>query len=78
MAPQIAGYFIELGQASAPELTTHLKNPDDAIRGNVALILGAIGTKAEIPVLEPLLQDRNGDVRRAGERAIQRLKVRGA
>ena len=78
MAAQIAGYFLELGPGAVPELTPHLQDPDDAVRGNVALIIGAIGTRAEITAIEPLLQDRNGDVRRAAERAIQRLKVRGA
>ena len=64
--------------ALVSELTSHLKDPDEGIRGNVALMVGALGTSAEIPALEPLLQDRNGDVRRAAERAIQRVKVRGA
>ena len=78
MAPQIAGYFLELGQPVAAALTPHLTDPKDSIRGNVALILGAIGTTSEIAVIEPLLQDRSADVRRAAERAIQRVKVRGA
>jgi HEAT repeat protein len=78
MAPQIADYFIELGQPVAGALAPHLKDPDESIRGNVALILGGIGTSADIAVLEPLLQDRSAEVRRAAERAIQRVKVRGA
>jgi HEAT repeat protein len=78
MAPQIAGYFLELGQPAVAPLTSHLKDPDAAIRGNVALILGAIGTSAQVPALEPLLTDRSEEVRRAAERAMQRLKVRGA
>lgn len=78
MGPQIFGYFLELGPSIVPELIPHLKNAEVGIRGNVALIIGALGTSAEIAVLEPLLQDRNGDVRRAAERAIQRVKVRGA
>jgi HEAT repeat protein len=77
MAPQITSYFFELGQPAAAPLVPHLKDPDEAIRGNVALILGAIGTKGDIAAIEPLLQDRNDDVRRAAERAIQRLKARG-
>jgi HEAT repeat protein len=78
MAQQIAGYFLELGPAAAGELASSLKDPSDAIRGNVAQILGAIGTQAEIALLEPLLQDRSPEVRRAAERAIQRLKLRAA
>jgi len=78
MAPQLAAYFMELGPSAAAPLIPHLKDPDAAIRGNVALILGAIGSSALVPALEPLLTDRSEDVRRAAERAIQRLKVRGA
>jgi HEAT repeat protein len=78
MAPQVVSYFIELGPPASAALLPHLKDPDEAIRGNVALIVGAIGSKADIPAIEALLQDRNDDVRRAAERAIQRLKVRGA
>ena len=78
LAPQIAGYFIELGTPVVAELTRHLTHRDEAVRGNVALIIGAIGTRTELAALEPLLQDRSGEVRRAAERAIQRIKVRGA
>lgn len=78
LAPQIAAYFLELGEPAVASLTAHLKDPDAAIRGNVASIVGAIGTRASIAAIEPLLQDRNEDVRRAAERAIQRIKVRGA
>lgn len=78
MAPQIAGYFLELGPAVAAELTPHLKDPGDSIRGNTALILGAIGGQAEAAALQPLLQDRSSEVRRAAERAIERIKLRGA
>ena len=77
MAPQIAGYFLELGPSVAAELRPHLQDPSDSIRGNVALILGAIGGQAENAALQPLLQDRSSDVRRAAERAIARIKLRG-
>ena len=78
LAPQIAGYLLELGPTAAPALVPHLKDPKASIRGNVAVVLGAIGGSADIAALEPLLQERDADVRRAAERAIQRIKVRGA
>lgn len=78
MAPQIAGYFLELGPPAAAELTPHLKDPSESIRGNAALILGAIGGPSERAALEPLLQDRSTEVRRAAERAIDRITLRGA
>lgn len=78
LAPQIAGYFIELGPSVAAELASHLKDPSESVRGNVALVLGAVGGAAEVAALEPLLQDRNRDVMRAAQRAIERIKLRGA
>ncbi|MEX1128259.1 MAG: HEAT repeat domain-containing protein [Vicinamibacterales bacterium] len=78
LAPQIAAYFLELGAPVAPQLTPHLKDPSESIRGNAALILGAIGGKAERDALQPLLQDRSSEVRRAAERAIERITLRGA
>lgn len=77
MAPQIAGYFLELGPPVAAELTSHLKDPSESVRGNVAVILGAIGGQAELGALQPLLQDRSSAVRRAAERAIERITLRG-
>lgn len=78
IASQVASYFIELGQPVAAELAVHLKDPGESIRGNVALVIGAIGGPAQVAALEPLLQDRSAEVRRAAERALQRMKVRGA
>lgn len=76
MAPQVAGYFFEIGPSVAAELAAHLKDPRESVRGNAALVLGAIGSQAEIAALEPLLQDRDGDVRRSAQRAIERIKLR--
>ena len=78
LAPQIAGYFIELGPSTTPALSAHLKDLNDAVRGNVALVLGTIGGDAEISVIEPLLQDKDRDVVRAAQSAIERIKMRRA
>ncbi len=75
MAPQVAEYFIELGPAIVPALVPHLKDPDAAIRGNVALVLGAIGGDAALAALQPLTQDKDRDVARAAMRAIERIKT---
>lgn len=77
LTPQVAGYFLELGPPAARELAVHLQDPSEAIRGNTATILGAIGGAAESALLQPLLKDRSTDVRRAAERAIERIKMRG-
>jgi HEAT repeat protein len=78
LAPQVAGYLLELGPNAVSALVPHLKDPRPSIRGNVAVVVGAIGSASDIAALEPLLQERDADVRRSAERAIQRIKVRGA
>lgn len=78
LAGQVGDYLIELGPAVADRLVPHLKDPDGTIRGNVALILGAIGTQAHVSALQALAQDRDRGVVRAAGRAVERIKMRGA
>jgi HEAT repeat protein len=73
LAPQIGEYLIELGPPIAPLLVSHLQDPNSAIRGNVALVLGAIGGAAALPALEPLTRDPDRDVARAASGAIERI-----
>jgi HEAT repeat protein len=75
MAQQLAEYLIELGPPIVPALLPHLQDPDAAIRGNVAQVLGAIGGDETIEALEPLTQDKEADVARAATRAIERIKA---
>jgi HEAT repeat protein len=77
VAPQVAAYFLELGPAIAPQLLPHLQDPGEAIRANVAVILGELGDGSTIPALEPLTRDRDRDVIEAATRAIERIKMRG-
>lgn len=74
----VAEYLIELGPAVTPELEKRLQDASEAVRGNSALILGAVGTKTHVPALQALTQDRARDVRTAAERSIERIKLRGA
>jgi HEAT repeat protein len=76
MAPQIAGYLIELGPSVAATLLPHLQDPSPAIRGNVATALGAIGDQSTVAVLQPLTEDKDRAVAQAATRAIERLKAR--
>jgi HEAT repeat protein len=75
MAPQIAGYLIELGPTVVPQLLSHLQDQDPVIRANVAQVLGAIGGDAALAALQPLLQDRDETVVEAATRAIERAKT---
>lgn len=75
-APQVAAYLLELGPSIAQLLVPHLQDPTDAIRGNVAMILGEIGGQAAIPALQALTTDRDKDVIEAATRAIERIKMK--
>jgi HEAT repeat protein len=75
MAPQIAGYLIELGPTVVPQLLSHLKDQDPSIRANVAQVLGAIGGEQALAALQPLLEDRDEAVVEAATRAIERAKT---
>lgn len=75
LAPQIAGYFLELGRGAIVGVIPSLKDANASVRGNAAVVLGAIGDPSHVDVLQPLLHDRNRDVVRAAERAIHRLKI---
>ena len=74
-APQIAGYLLELGPSIAPTLLSHLQDPSPAIRGNVATVLGAIGSDATLAALQPLTADKDRAVAQAATRAIDRIKA---
>jgi HEAT repeat protein len=78
LAAQVGDYFLELGPSVAPDLVAHLKDPQEAVRGNVALILGAIGSDAEAVALEPLTKDKDREVALAATRSIERIKMRKA
>jgi len=73
---QVGDYLIELGPTTAEELVKRLGDPDGAVRANAALILGAVGTRDHLVPLQRLAQDRDADVRRAVERAIERINLR--
>ena len=73
---QVGDYLIELGPSTAEELVKRLGDPDGTVRANAALILGAVGTRDHLVPLQRLAQDRDTDVRRAVERAIERITLR--
>ena len=76
LAPQVAGHFIELGSGVANGLAVHLKDPNASVRANAAQVLGAIGDSTHVTMIEPLLHEKDRDVVRAAQRAIERIKMR--
>lgn len=75
MAPQIAGYLVELGPSIVPALLPHLQDPSPAIRANIAQVMGVLGSPAAEAALQPLTQDHDHDVAQAATRALQQLKM---
>ncbi len=74
MAPQVAGYLLELGPTIASTLVPHLQDPSPMIRGNVATVLGVLGDASTVSALQPLTGDKDRDVAQAATRAIDRIK----
>ena len=46
LAPQIYGYFVELGPSIAAPAVVRLKEPDVDVRRNLVTILGALGDQS--------------------------------
>jgi HEAT repeat protein len=73
---QARQYLIELlsgRQSRLNELTVHLRDPDARVRQDVVDALGLSGDPAALPLVEPLLTDRDPQVARAANRAVARL-----
>jgi HEAT repeat protein len=77
LAPQLQGYFIELGSSVVHPVVIRLAEPDDDVRRHLVTILGAIGDQSTATVLAPLKADRNREVSAAATTAIERLKMTG-
>ena len=77
LAPQLQGYFIELGSSVVPPVVIRLAEPDNDVRRHLVTILGAIGDQSTATVLAPLKDDRNREVSVAATTAIERLKMTG-
>jgi HEAT repeat protein len=76
--PQVQGYLQELGPSVVPDLLPRLQEPGETMRRSVVDAIGALGDHSTVASLEPLLQDRDGDVVKAATRAIERIKMRTA
>ena len=74
--PQVQGYFLELGPAALPGLTTALASPNAGVRARVADVIGALGTPDSVALLDPLTRDRDRSVAEAATVAIERIKQR--
>jgi HEAT repeat protein len=67
-------YVVEIAPRRAAQFGRHLMDPDERIRVDLVDALGLAGDPAALPLVEPLLQDRDAQVVRAAERAVARLR----
>jgi len=70
--------LMELGLGMAPDLYPYLTDRDPGVRGAVAELLAALGDTNAVPQLTPLLTDPSSRVADRANRAIERLRRRGA
>lgn len=71
---QARQYLLELLPGRALSMTGHLQDPDARLRLEVVDLLGVSGDPAALPLVEPLLKDRDPQVARAAVHAVARLK----
>ncbi|HMF98838.1 MAG TPA: HEAT repeat domain-containing protein [Vicinamibacterales bacterium] len=67
-------YVAEIAPRRATVFGRQLIDPDARIRLDIVEALGLAGDRAALPLIEPLLQDRDAQVMRAAERAVARLR----
>jgi HEAT repeat protein len=71
---QAVDYLLELGPAAVTGVETTLGTTrDNAFKADLIHVLGFIGTRDAVPVIEPLLRDRNERVAHAATDAVARL-----
>jgi HEAT repeat protein len=75
LAPQLQGYFMELGPSVIPPVVVRLQEPDVDARRNLVTILGAVGNQSTVSALTPLKEDRDRDVATAATYAIERINM---
>jgi HEAT repeat protein len=74
---QALQYLIELAPGRPAAFTSLAKDPVARIRADVADVLGLSGAAAALPIVEPMMQDRDPQVVRSAERAVARLRAAG-
>ncbi len=63
---------------AVPGILPLLKNPNSALRGDAAYLLGLIGDKEIIPFLQEALNDENLDVITIAKEAIEEINSKNA
>jgi HEAT repeat protein len=72
---QVRQYLIEIVPGRVAAFARYAQDPDARMRADAADIFGLAGDPAALPILEPLLKDRDPHVALAAERAVARLRA---
>jgi HEAT repeat protein len=75
LAPQIQGYFLELGPTVIPLTLVRLREPDADVRRHLVTVLGGLGDQTTVTGLMPYKEDPDRDVAAAATSAIERIKM---
>jgi HEAT repeat protein len=67
-------YLVEIASTRPAKFFSYALDPDPRLRGDVADILGITRDPRGLPLVQPMLKDRNPDVVQAAERAIARMQ----
>lgn len=67
------GYLVDVAPGRSRTLGPHLPDPEPSVRADLALVVGLSGDRDAVSLLQPLLQDPDPVVARAGQRAVNRL-----
>ena len=72
---QAREYLLELGREAVPGIESALKVATDSEhRASLIQIVGYIGTRDDLPIIEPFLKDPDQRVIRAATNAVLRLR----
>jgi HEAT repeat protein len=67
-------YLVEVAPGRTGAFSRQAQDPDARVRADVADILGLAGDLAALPLVEPMMKDRDPQVALAAERAVARLR----
>jgi HEAT repeat protein len=72
---QVWQYLVEAAPGHAAAFSRQAQDPDARLRADVADILGLAGDPSALPIVEPMVKDREPQVALAAARAVARLKA---
>jgi len=78
LASDTFAYLVELGPAAALELAAFSTHGDPKIRAGVAEVLGIVGDRTSLTLIDVLMRDRNNAVAEAAARSQKRLMPRAS